>query len=146
MDFTNIKETIRTMLFSLIPASYFIWTQQMSCAVFTLLVISLLDLFTGCFKAFCVGNFETGIAWFKSKKKLISLFIVCMVGYLLDAGPGHSGLPLWSALNGIFIAICFFYVSIEALSILENLDDMGFPVPTSLIYFFRRNIKKPIIK
>lgn len=134
------------MLFSLVPASYFIWTQQMSCAILTLIIASILDLFTGVFKAFVLGNFHTSIAWAKSKKKLIGLFIVCMLGYILDAGPGHSGMFGWSVFDGVFIAVCFFYVSIEGLSILENLDDINFPVPTSMIYFFRRNIKKPIIK
>jgi len=146
MDFTNIKETIKTMLISLIPASYFIWNEQMACALFTLLLVSALDLFTGVVKSFVLGTFQTSIAWAKSRRKLVGLFIACMLGYILDVGVGHSGAPLWSVLDGVFIGICFFYVAIESLSILENLNDMNFPVPTQLIYFFRRNIKKPIIK
>lgn len=142
----NIKEIFKTMLFSLIPASYFIWTQQMHCALFTLVIITILDLFSGIFKAAWLGVFHTKIAWDKSLVKLFRLTMVIALSYFIDVGIGHNGGGWYSVLQGAFIATCFFYAAIECLSILENIEDTGFPVPTGFITFFRRNIKKPVIK
>lgn len=132
---------IQSMLLSLIPSGYFIWTDDMTAALFTLIIIAILDLFTGVIKAGYCGDFKTSIMWEKSLKKLIRLTIAITLGYFLDIGIGHGGVVLFSFLLGTFIYFCFFFACIEAASILENLNDMGLDIPSGFIGKLRKNVR-----
>lgn len=136
------KTTIMLALASIIPTGYFVWTQDMTAALITLIAVSILDVLTGFAKSGYCGTFRTKILWDKTLWKIAKLTLATTLGYFLDVGIGHSGLPLWSFLYGTFIYFCFFFTSVEALSILENLDDMDLPVPTGFIKYFRRNLNK----
>jgi len=132
---------IQALLASIVPSGYFIWTHDMGCALFTLIIISILDLISGVVKAGYCGDFKTSIMWDKSLKKLIRLSIAIVLGYFLDIGIGHSGVVLFSFLFGTFIYFCFFFACIEAASILENLNDMGLDIPTGFISKLRKNVR-----
>ena len=134
--------TIYSLLASIFPTGYFIWTGQMQIALLTIIFASTIDVLTGIVKAMYCGKFRTSIIWDKGLKKVVRLFLAIMTAYMLEIGPGNSGLPLWSFLNGVFTYLCFFWAIIEALSILENLDDMGLTVPTGFIKHIRRMIQK----
>lgn len=136
------KFTIFAALASIIPAGYFIWTQDMQAALITLIAIAILDGLTGVAKAGYLGTFKTKILWDKTLWKIAKLTLAITLGYFLDIGIGNGGVPSFSFLSGVFIYFCFFFASVEGLSILENLDDMDLPVPTGFIKYFRRNLDK----
>ena len=133
---------LKSLLLSLIPSGYFIWTHDMHTAIFTLIIIAILDVFTGVIKAGYCGDFKTSTLWDKTLRKIIKLTIAITLGYFLDIGIGHSGISFWSFLFGTFIYFCFFFSSVEAASILENLNDMGLDLPNDFVKNLRRNVSK----
>ena len=130
-----------TFLLNIIPAGLLIWSDQMLTAVIILILAAIIDTLTGITKACYCGDFKTSIAWDKGLKKFIRLFIAICSSYILEL-IGNIGLPVYTFLMNSFIFLCCFWAILEILSIFENLDDMGLPVPTGFIKYIRRNIDK----
>ena len=128
-------------LISVLSTGLLIMTEQMLLAVAILILAAILDTITGITKAVYCGSFKTSIVWDKGLKKFIRLVIAIMASYILELS-GQSGGGIYSYLIGSFIFLCLFWAVLEVLSIFENLDDMGLPVPTGFIKYIRRNIDK----
>lgn len=128
-------------LISVLSTGLFIMTEQMLLAVVILFLAAILDTITGIIKAVYCGNFKSSIVWNKGLKKLVRLVIAILASYILEL-TGQNGGGVYSYLIGSFIFLCLFWAVLEVLSIFENLDDMGLPVPTGFIKYIRRNIDK----
>ena len=96
------------------------------------------DGFLICLTAFVIIDYLTGVLaaaqqgklassqGFKGILRKIMIFLVVGMGHLLDQSLlGGSGEPLRSAM-------IFFYLSNEGLSIIENLGQLGVPIPRRL--------------
>ena len=96
------------------------------------------DGFLICLTAFVIIDYLTGVLaaaqqgklasaqGFKGILRKIMIFLVVGMGHLLDQSLlGGSGEPLRSAM-------IFFYLSNEGLSIIENLGQLGVPIPKRL--------------
>lgn len=87
----------------------------------TLFALSVIDVITGLMAAGKKGNISSKVSWNGTAKK-VGLFLAVAVGNILEP---FSGIPL-----GRMTAM--FYVVTEAISITENLDRSGVPVPKFL--------------
>lgn len=102
------------------------------------------DGFLQCLIAFVVMDYFTGVLCALQNKKLSSargfrgilkkilIFMVVGIGHLLDLTLlGGAGTPLRVAMIG-------FYLSNEGLSILENIGQLGVPLPKRLAAVIRK--------
>ncbi len=89
----------------------------------TLVVFVVLDVLTGMVKA-CLGkSLSSSICWKGLLKKLL-VFILVGVGVLLDRLMNMNG--------AVRAAVSMFYIANEGISILENMGEMGVPLPKFL--------------
>ena len=86
----------------------------------TLVVMVALDVVTGIVKA-CIGKeLCSTTCWHGLLKKLL-IFILVGVGVLLDRLMNMNG--------AVRAAVSMFYIANEGISILENMGQMGVPLP-----------------
>lgn len=128
-------------LLSLLPTGLFIWSNEMSCALIFFIAATALDFVSGVIKSFYCGTFQTSVAWDKGLRKFTRLVIAIIASYLLELIGGVGGFT-YSWLIGSFVWLMCFWSVLEIVSVMENLDDMGLPVPISFIKYVRRNIAK----
>ena len=94
-----------------------------------LLVFMLLDVITGMYKAWISGlfrskNFRQGLM----TKGLF--FAVLIVAYQMDLMAGNTE-PVIRTITAVF------YIGVEGTSLLENLGEIGVPIPS----FFKKRLK-----
>lgn len=88
-----------------------------------LLLLMLLDIVTGLFKAFKNGNLWSRKSLFGYARKVLILVVIILANVIDQI----------LALNGaVAYATVLFYIANEGLSITENLAEVGVLVPTSL--------------
>ena len=124
---------ISKALIAIIPTSYFVLTEHMGEAVFTMLMFLLLDTITGWIKSsgwFCGGFVSTKMFNFR---KMICYMIAVLLAFQL------SKLPF---LSDTFIYICMWLSLREGWSIMENLSDMGLSFPQQLVKKMRGELVK----
>lgn len=93
-------------------------------ALRTLIVFIVLDYITGIIKAWLLKEISSARGYQGLIKKSLVL-VVIIVANMADDVFGT---------NGLFRnAICYIYISIESISILENLAASGVPIPQPLI-------------
>lgn len=93
-------------------------------ALRTLIVFIVLDYITGIIKAWLLKEISSARGYQGLIKKSLVL-VVIIVANMADDIMGT---------NGLFRnAICYIYISIESISILENLAASGVPIPQPLI-------------
>lgn len=92
----------------------------------TLLVLVLADVVTGIARAAMQGNIWSRRAFIGGLQKLM-IFVAVGVATALD---GYLGGPDDPAV--LRTSVCAFYIAVEGISIIENLGEMGVPVPEAL--------------
>lgn len=92
--------------------------------VLTLITFIVIDYITGVVKAYFEKDLSSEIG-FKGIIRKVMIFIVVGIGNLLDKFVIRDG-------DVLRTAVIFFYVSNEALSILENLSIIGVPIPKKI--------------
>lgn len=96
--------------------------------VYTLAIFVLVDYLTGLMKAVSEGELSSKIGAKGIFKKILIFILIGLSnlvdGYLMDFGMFRT------------IAI-FFYISNEGISILENANAMGLPIPEKLKKLFK---------
>lgn len=81
------------------------------------------DILTGWAKAFKVGNLWSRKSIYGAGRKMMVIFIV-VIANMLD----HI-----LQLHGAFLyGIMIYYIATEMLSIVENLSELGFPIPAQI--------------
>lgn len=88
-----------------------------------LIVLMIIDYVTGIIRSAKIGGLssETG---FRGILKKILMLCVVMVGVMIDGGMNMGGV--------IRAMVIWYYIANEALSIIENVGEMGVPVPRKL--------------
>lgn len=113
------------MLNTLPPPDYIvqwlIWVHRQYPFVGTLCWVMLIDVITGLVAGSRECGLSSQVSWFGMGKKVLMLLAVAL-GLILEP---HSGMPL-----GQLIAV--FYTVTEGISVIENLDRAGVPVPQQL--------------
>ncbi|MEA5059805.1 MAG: holin [Clostridia bacterium] len=89
-----------------------------------LVAVVVIDYVTGVIKAAVKGELSSGVG-FKGLAKKVAIFLIVALGVLVD-----TAIP---ATNGaVRSAVIMFYVANEGLSILENIGQLGVPLPVVL--------------
>lgn len=92
--------------------------------LYALLIFVVVDYITGVLVGIYKHklNSETG---FKGLLKKVFIFLLVGIGHIIDHHVLHQG-------DVIRTAICFFYISNEGISILENASKLKMPIPKKL--------------
>ena len=110
--------------FAVIPDSIVTWIasfQGQFPLIGILLILMLIDIVTGIIAAFIAKTISSSASWSGMGKKVITLLAVAM-GAVIEP---YAGIPLGGAIS-------LFYIVTEGISITENMDRAGVPVPPPL--------------
>jgi len=142
---------IKQFIIGMIPINYFLWTEQFTGACIILVLLMVVDLITGIRKAQFKKEFSSTIAREKTTKKSIDYLTILLVGYLINmfflnvSIDGYVAEFLVGLIGGFihcsFIVFVGFLIGVEGYSILENLAQMGQPIPRKIIDKWSKNIK-----
>lgn len=113
-----------------------VWAASLAASIFTtlfgpfdialrtLIVFIVLDYITGIIKAWLLKEISSARGYQGLIKKSLVLVVVIVANMADDI----------MRTNGLFRnAICYIYISIESISILENLAAAGVPIPQPLV-------------
>ena len=135
----------------LIPASYFLWTDQFTGACIILFLLIILDTITGMRAAKKLKVFSSTIAIQRTTEKAKNYLTILIVGYLVNVFfvnvsiDGYVAEFLLSIIGGFidcaFILFAGFLIGVEGYSVLENLAKMGQKLPKKIIKDWNNNIK-----
>ena len=88
--------------------------------LYAVLIFMGIDIITGWAKALKNGNLWSTKSVYGTGRKLLALFVV-IIANIIDNILGLNGI--------VIIAIMYYYIATEGLSILENLAEMNVPFP-----------------
>jgi toxin secretion/phage lysis holin len=143
----NIKQFIMGIL----PASYFIWTDQFTGACIILFLLIVLDTITGMRAAKKLKIFSSAMAIQGATNKAKNYLTILIVGYLINVFflnisiDGYVAEFMIASIGGFlrcaFILFAGFLIGVEGYSILENLSKIGQKLPKKIISNWSKNIK-----
>ncbi len=135
----SIKGAI-TVFFAAL-AAYF---ANVAAPLVVLLIVVISDYITGLIKAYITRTLSSRIGFSGILKKL-SYFVVVGVGmvvdYLISSGIKQINTGFGGDLSIVSIVIIIWLIINELLSILENLSDIGVPLPS----FLRKLIERLLV-
>ena len=91
--------------------------------LYAVLIFMAIDVITGWAKAIKNGNLWSTKSVYGTGRKLLALFVV-IIANIIDNILGLNGI--------VIIAIMYYYIATEGLSILENLAEMDVPFPEQI--------------
>lgn len=148
------KINIDNLIMGIIPASYFMWSADFWGAVIILFLLMIIDLITGIRKAIFLGCLSSRVAVQKSREKAFNYGTFLIVGYLINmfflslepSGVIAKFFMTWFGefVQYMFIGFAGFLIGVEGWSILENLSEMGMPIPQKLVSKWGKNAKENI--
>jgi toxin secretion/phage lysis holin len=109
-------------------ASFLIGDWHISLTI--LLVFMSIDMITGLIKGAMNGGLRSAIG-FKGMARKATILLVIIIANMLDILVG-GGVPVFRTMA------VFFYVGNEGLSILENLGQIGVPVPKGIAKYIQQ--------
>ena len=141
----------KQFIMGIIPASYFLWTDQFTGACIILFLLIILDTITGMRAAKKLKVFSSTIAIERASNKAKNYLTILIVGYLINiffvnvSIDGYVAEFLLSMIGGFidcaFILFAGFLIGVEGYSILENLAKMGQKLPNKIVEDWSKNIK-----
>ena len=142
---------IKQLIIGILPASYFLWTDQFTGACIILFLLIILDTITGMRAAKKLKVFSSTIAIERASNKAKNYLTILIVGYLVNiffvnvSIDGYVAEFLLSMIGGFlhcaFILFAGFLIGVEGYSILENLAKIGQKLPKKIIKEWSNNIK-----
>ena len=93
-------------------------------AIQVLIVFMTLDYGTGVLYAYLIGQLSSEVG-FKGLVKKCMILVVLIIGVMLDRMLG----------NGTWVfrtLVCYFYIANEGISLLENVANIGIPIPNKI--------------
>ena len=149
--FNNMNINIKQFIMGILPASYFLWTEQFTGACIILFLLIVLDTITGMRAAKKLKIFSSTIAVQRTTKKAKNYLTILIVGYLVNVFfinvsiDGYVSEFLIAMIGGFlhcaFILFAGFLIGVEGYSVLENLAKMGQKLPKKIIKEWSKNIK-----
>lgn len=140
----------KQFIIGILPASYFLWTQEFTGACIILFLLIILDTITGMRAAKKLKVFSSSIAVQRATEKSKNYLTILIVGYLVNiffvnvSIDGYVAEFLLSMIGGfidcIFILFAGFLIGVEGYSILENLAKMGQKLPKKIVEEWGKNI------
>ena len=141
----------KQFIMGIIPASYFLWTDQFTGACIILFSLIILDTITGMRAAKKLKVFSSTIAIQRTTEKAKNYLTILIVGYLTNiffiniSIDGYVAEFLLSMIGGFlhcsFILFAGFLIGVEGYSVLENLAKIGQKLPKKIIEEWSKNIK-----
>ena len=141
----------KQFIMGILPASYFLWTDQFTGACIILFLLIILDTITGMRAAKKLKVFSSTIAIKRASNKAKNYLTILIVGYLINiffvnvSIDGYVAEFLLSMIGGFidcaFILFAGFLIGVEGYSILENLAKMGQKLPNKIVEDWSKNIK-----
>jgi toxin secretion/phage lysis holin len=126
-----MKEAINIVLSSIATALTFAFG-GLDAALYCLVIAIVLDYISGLIKAYNTKTLSSKIG-LKGILKKVGVLIIVMLAVLIDRVTGETG--------AIRTLVIYYFVANEGLSVLENLDEAGIPIPNSIKKALK-NIKK----
>lgn len=102
-------------------------------ALTILCVFMAIDIITGIMKGAVKGSLRSAIGY-KGMLKKAGMMLVVILAHMLDLMVG--GLPVFRTMA------VYFYIGNEGLSILENLGQIGVPIPNAIAKYIKQLSKK----
>lgn len=93
-------------------------------AMQVLIVFMTLDYSTGVLYAYLIGQLSSEVG-FKGLVKKCMILVVVIIGVMLDRMLGN-GTWMFRTL------VCYFYIANEGISLLENVGNIGIPIPNKI--------------
>ena len=93
-------------------------------ALQVLIVFMILDYLTGVLHAYLIGQLSSEVG-FKGLVKKCMILVVLIIGVMLDRILG-TGTWVFRTL------VCYFYIANEGISVLENVGNIGIPIPNKI--------------
>ena len=93
-------------------------------ALQVLIVFMVLDYLTGVLHAYLIGQLSSEVG-FKGLVKKCMILVVVIIGVMLDRMLGN-GTWMFRTL------VCYFYIANEGISLLENVGNIGIPIPNKM--------------
>lgn len=93
-------------------------------AIQVLIVFMTLDYGTGVLHAYLIGQLSSEVG-FKGLVKKCMILVVLIIGVMLDR----------MLRNGTWVfrtLVCYFYIANEGISLLENVANIGIPIPNKI--------------
>lgn len=90
-----------------------------------LITFMILDYITGVIYAYVIKTLNSEIG-FKGLIKKCMILAVLVVGVALDRMLGNDGTWVFRTL------VCYFYIANEGISLLENISNLGVPIPNKI--------------
>ena len=93
-------------------------------ALQVLIVFMILDYVTGVLYAYLTNQLDSEVG-FKGLVKKCMILVVLIIGVMLDRMLG----------NGTWVfrtLVCYFYIANEGISLLENVGNIGIPIPNKI--------------
>ncbi len=93
-------------------------------ALSILIIFMVLDYLTGVIYAYTIQTLNSEVG-FKGLIKKCMILVVLIIGVMLDRILG----------NGTWVfrtLVCYFYIANEGISLLENISNLGVPIPNKL--------------
>lgn len=90
-----------------------------------LITFMILDYVTGVIYAYVIKMLNSEIG-FKGLIKKCMILAVLIVGVALDRMLGNDGTWVFRTL------VCYFYIANEGISLLENISNLGVPIPNKI--------------
>ena len=125
------------------------WLGTLAIPVYILLGCNIIDYITGIMAARARGEKVSSEIGFMGIVKKICQWILVIVGWMLDVIVENCvrvAIPEFDVPIVIALFVAFWLVANEMLSILENIDEIGVPIPAFLkkviVYFLHETEKK----
>ena len=108
---------------------------EMDGIIYALIAFAVVDYITGFIKAAVTGQLSSSVGA-KGIAKKVALFLIVGIAHIADRYMlGDNG--------ALRMAVIFFYLSNEGLSILENAGALGIPIPAKLTDMIAKLRDKP---
>lgn len=101
------------------------WLGGYDGLLYSLIFMVVADYLTGVIKAIYNKKLSSEVGY-KGILKKVCIFIMVAIGVLIDSIIPYEGEPVRTA-------VIFFYISNEGISLIENLAEIGVPIPKKIV-------------
>ena len=111
------------------------WLGALAVPFYFLLLTNIIDYATGIVAAVCRGERVSSDIGFKGIAKKVCMWLLVLVGYITDfiiVEMGHTMHIEFGFDCLVALAVIFWLLANELISILENISDIGAPLPPFL--------------
>lgn len=123
MCYNEIMKEISSSIIAVVFTTLVYLLGGLDVALSCLLIAIVLDYVSGLIKAFVTKNLSSKIG-VKGIIKKVSVLLIVMLSVLVDRVTGETG--------AIRTLVIYYFVANEGLSIIENLGQVGVPIPQTI--------------